>query len=189
MKKKGFTLIELIISVTIFSIVIVSVYGVFYMGLKTWRRAQGEKSLQEIRMAFLKMEKELKNTFFFSDTKFKGTSKDMSFPLVVSDKVYTITYSVNENEDSGLSQILRTKDEEEKEISPPMKSIKFQYAAMAEDIEWKDNWNEDDLPSGIRISLEDEETCPVPFADRAKSKRHGVYSKTIFLKQPDFKIQ
>ncbi len=172
MKKRAVTLIELMISVAIFSIVIVSVYGVFYMGMKTWRRAQGEKSLQEIRLAFLKMEKELKNTFFFSDVKFKGTSKDMSFPLVISDKVYAITYSVNEDETNGSNQILRIKDEEEKEISPLMKSIRFQYAAMSEDIEWKDYWSEDDLPYGVRISLEDEE----------------IYNKTIFLKQPDFNL-
>ena len=173
MKQRGFTFIELIISVTIFSIVIVSVYGVFYMGIKSWKRAQGEKSLQEIRLAFLKMEKELKNTFFFSDDKFKGTSKNMSFPLVISDEVYTIIYSVNEDENSGLSQILRTKGEEEKEITPSMKSIKFEYAAISGDIEWKDSWNEDTLPYGVRISLEDEE----------------IYNKVIFLKQPDFKIQ
>ena len=173
MKRNGFTFIELIISVTIFSIVIVAVYGVFYMGIRSWKRAQGEKSLQEIRLVFLKMEKELKNTFFFSDAKFKGTSKNMSFPLVISDEVYTITYSVNEDEYSGSSRILRTKGEEEKEILPPMKSIRFQYAAISGDIEWKDSWNEDSLPFGVRISLEDEE----------------IYSKTIFLKQPDFRIQ
>ncbi|MBU1146997.1 MAG: prepilin-type N-terminal cleavage/methylation domain-containing protein [Candidatus Omnitrophica bacterium] len=173
MKQRGFTFIELIISVTIFSIVIVAVYGVFYMGIRSWKRAQGEKSLQEIRLVFLKMEKELKNTFFFSDVKFKGTSKDMTFPLVISDKVYAITYSVNEDEDDGLSWILRKQGEEEKEISPLMRSIKFQYAGMSKEIEWKDSWDEGSLPAGVRISLEDGE----------------IYSKTIFLKQPDFKIQ
>ncbi|MFC1621180.1 type II secretion system protein J [Candidatus Omnitrophota bacterium] len=168
----GFTFIELIISVTIFSIVIVTVYSVFYMGIKSWKRAQGEKSLQEIRLTFLKIEKELKNTFFFSDAKFKGTSKNISFPLVISDKVYMITYSVNEDEVSGLNQILRKQGEEEKEISPLMKSIKFQYTAMSRDIEWNDSWNKDSLPYGVRISLEDED----------------IYNKVIFLKQPDFRI-
>ena len=187
MKRTGLTFIELIISITIFTIVIVAVYGVFYMGMKTWRRGQEQESLQEIRLALLKMEKEMKKAFFFSDIRFKGTSDKITFPLVIhgelQDELYTVTYSVSEDQDSRLKRILRNeKDmagkEKSRKITPLMKSIKFEYRYGSigpfEDFEWLQSWDgekEDNLPSGVRISLETEQE---------------IFNKVVFLKPEGF---
>ena len=192
MKRIGFTLIELIISITIFTIVIVTVYSVFYMGVKTWHRGQEKSSLQKVRLTFLKIEKELNDTFFFSDRPFKGTSTEMEFPLSISipdedrEVICIITYSVVEDEHSGLSELIRKEklyikdtekgEEKSKKLLSSKRSIKFEYAQESSDssqnFEWQESWEEDKLPSAVRISLETKD-------------RNDIYNKVVFFKQRD----
>jgi len=195
MKRSGFTFIEIIVSITIFTVIIVSVYSVFYMGVKTWRRNHQERSLQKIRMAFLKIEKELKRTFFFSTVPFKGTPKAILFPLSISDldsdteKLYVITYAIDRDEYVGLEGLTRKEEvfsedprdfkKKKKNLLPLMKEIRFEYARISGDssktFTWQDEWDsavEDSLPSGVRISLE---------VDTPQE----VYNKVVLLEQGD----
>jgi len=187
MKRNAFTFIEVIISILIFTIVAVTVYSTFNMGIKTWRRGQDKKSLQKIRLALLKMEKEIKDTFFFSKAPFKGFSEEMVFPLIVSsgdrDDIYIVAYSVGIDEGTGLSELARKQkpfseeieDEEWKiKIFPFLtKEIKFEYAYGSDDSlgsQWQESWNSEKqqgLPSGVRVSLEMDE-------------EEEVYSKIIW---------
>lgn len=186
MRRNGFTFLETIISITIFTVVIVAVYSAFNMGIKTWRRSKEQESLQKTRLAFLKMEKDIKNTFYFSKIKFTGGPEKIEFPLTVSGgpdnkgQVYKITYDVNTDEESGFSGLTRiqkihSEDNEEvpkeRELLSSMKSIGFEYAYESEDsFTWQNNWTSEKLPSGVRISVEAEDT-------------EEIYSKVIFLQQ------
>lgn len=191
MKRAGFTLIELIVSITIFTIVMVTVYGVFCMGIKTWRRGQERSPLQKVRLAFLRMEKELKNTFFFSNRLFKGTSTEVEFPLTVpisdedKDAIYIVTYSVIEDEYSGFRELIRKEKvysvnmEEEiggriRKLLTSIRSLRFEYAHESSDpsqnFEWQGDWEEDKLPSGVRISL-------------SVNDSDEIYNKIIFLQR------
>ena len=197
MKRSGFTFIEIIVSITIFTVIIVSVYGVFYMGIKTWRRNHQERSLQKIRMTFLKIEKELKKTFFFSMVPFKGTSKAILFPLSVSDldsdteKLYVVTYTIDRDDYAGLEGLERKElvfsedpgdfEEKKKNLLPLMKEIRFEYARISGDLSktfaWQDEWDsaveKNSLPSGVKISLK---------VDTPQE----VYNKVVLLEQGDF---
>jgi len=190
MKRSGFTFVEVMISITIFTIIIVTVYSAFNMGMKIWRRTQTDKSLQRIRLAFLKIDKELRNTFFFSGIPFNGSSTEIEFPLSVSDgdkeNIYKITYSVDVDEVLEPKALTRKEElypedigehSKEKILLSSLKSVKFEYtyepSDPSQDFEWQDSWNENGLPSGIRLSLE----------------AHGsneIYNKLIFLQQGEF---
>jgi len=197
MKRNGFTFIEVVISITIFTIIIVAVYSVFYMGLRTWRKGQEEKSLQKVRLAFLKIEKELKKTFFFSKVPFKGTREGMIFPLSLPEedieKIYVVTYSIDKDKDTDFKQLIRKEkiftedfhsvEEKEKSLLPLMKDIKFEYAYLVQNpiktLEWQNMWDgeeKDNIPSGVRISLEREDSAE-------------VYSKLILLQHEDFSVE
>ena len=191
MRKRGFTFIELIIAVAIFSVISLVVYSAFYMGIKAWRRSQGERDVQEIRLGLLKIEKELKRTFFFSQAPFNGSSSEIVFPLTFSDidkdRMHIISYDVKKDGDAGLSMLVRKEkifseelDQSEgssKEIFDSMNSIKFEYAykpgLSSDGFEWRDYWDgegQGGLPSGVRISLE-------------LGKPKEIYTKVIFLEQ------
>lgn len=189
MRHKGFTLIELIVGITIFTVVIVALYSAFTLGIKTWRRSQDGGPLQKLRLTFLKVEKELKNTFFFSRIPFNGTEREMVFPLSISDGdrdiICVVTYCVDVNAKTGLKELKRKErvfsegpepaTEKIKRLLPSLKEAVFEYAYAvgdsSKDIEWQRSWDGQEkgaLPSGIRISL----------------KRDGseeIYSKVVFL--------
>lgn len=69
----GFTLIETLIAVTIFSIVAVVLYSIFRSGVISWRRIDKElESQQDIRYALDRLTADLKNMVLISNLPFKG---------------------------------------------------------------------------------------------------------------------
>jgi prepilin-type N-terminal cleavage/methylation domain-containing protein len=199
MKRSAFTLIELIITITIFTVIIAAVYSAFYIGIKTWRRSDAGGDVQKVRLGLLKIQKELKDSFFFSKILFKGTAEEITFPLSISDedakKIYVITYRVSQDEQTGLKQLIRRQkifsdnanmeevEEKTKTLLPFMKSIRFEYAYKpndaSKDFEWENIWEgekQNKLPSGVRISLQ-------------ASDSDEIYSKVIFLQQGELGVK
>ncbi|MBU1006613.1 MAG: prepilin-type N-terminal cleavage/methylation domain-containing protein [Candidatus Omnitrophica bacterium] len=197
MKRNGFTFIEIIISITIFSVVIVAVYGACYTGIRMWHKNPEERPVRDIRLAFLKLEKDLKSSFFFSKAPFKGEPKEMSFPLSLYDsgsdieKLRVIAYRVDKDESSGMEYLtkrkiifseytddLRDLGEEPKVLLSSAKDITFEYLRRPDDLyevsTWQGSWDEDHFPEGVRISLKPDTGSE-------------VYNKVIFLKQGTLK--
>ncbi len=66
-KKKGFTFIELIIAVTIFSIIAVSIYSVFRAGVRLWYRTNPLiEANQSVRFFFNTISSDLKNSVSYN---------------------------------------------------------------------------------------------------------------------------
>jgi len=172
LKRDSFTLIELIVSVAILSVIVVSIYSVFSLGVRTWRRGNENTSLQKIRLGLLKMENELKRSFFFSKVPFRGTSSEIIFPLAIkveeAERVYIVTYYIDDDKATGFKNLMRRemvfsdglKDEEvlEKKLFSAA-SIQFGYpfksGDISDSIEWQDSWGEPQgkMPSGVRITF------------------------------------
>lgn len=190
MKRKGFTLIELVIAILILAVVAVSVYGSFSAGVKAWRRGGEDRELQKIRIALLKIQKELRSSFFFSKAPFKGASSEITFPLAASgkdkDEIYVIDYYVTEDRHAGLKVLMKRKAlfaENRFSEERPMEefifsadSIDFEYAYGLKDgsrgIEWKDAWPEsqEKLPLAVKINFK-------------LGADEDIYHKTIFISQ------
>ena len=190
MKRNGFTLIELVIATVILAVVIVSISGAFNIGIKAWRKGSEGQGLQKVRIAFLKIQKELKSSFSFSKAPFRGSASEIIFPLSIpeesTEKIYIITYRMDENKDTGLKALVRGKrpftetpqegGEAVKEPVFPIKSIAFKYAYKLEDgtngFEWQDSWPETqkNIPSAVKISFQ-------------LDNGDEIYNKTIFIPQ------
>lgn len=190
MKHRGFTLIELIVSVTILSIIVSSIYSVFYMGIKTWRRQNEGGYFQKTRLKLLRLQKQLKSSFYFSKVPFRGTSSEIVFPLILSkgdiDTVHIITYRIMDDEAKPeFKKLVKEEkvfgedlldEEEKKEDIFSAKTIKFEYPykeiGSSEKLEWQDFWNESQnkIPSGVKISFNIE-------------GKDEVYNKLIIIPQ------
>lgn len=193
MKRAGLTFIELIVGIAILSVIMLAVYSIFNIGLKVWHRNQAERSLKDVRLAFLKIERELKKTFFFSAIPFKGAEKEFTFPLSVHEgdeqKLYSISYVIKKDPASGLSDLVRAErffsgDSGEiaggiktRKALSQLRSARFQYAYRAsgntKGYEWVSFWDgegQSKVPSGVRISIE----------IQGKAE---VYNKVIFLQR------
>lgn len=76
----AFTLIELLIAVSIFATISVVLYSCFRGGIISWRRVDSEGAFQqEIRHAMDMMSEDFKNMLFLSNLPFQGTAQETAF--------------------------------------------------------------------------------------------------------------
>jgi len=190
MTRRAFTLIELIVATLIMTIVVVSIYSTFSLGIKAWRKGSEGRSLQKVRISLLKLQKELKNTFLFSMIRFKGVSSEMVFPIVVSeedkDSTYTVSYYIAEDMNTGVKSLIKkkmlftdkeyTETEETGEFIFSAYSMDFEYAYELKDdsegFEWRGIWEESQktIPCAVRINF-------------SLDAGGELYHKTIFIPQ------
>lgn len=175
MKRKGFTFIELLVSISIFSIIIVSLYSAFRVGLSAYRKGEQIASLnQKIRLCLDSMALDLRNSYKFSDTEsgFKAENNKVSFYCLKKKRVSAKSGSFQicrVEYSKGESQLLRGTFTSKLAFSDQAQTkaeilldnvvnviIEFPYKEEdKQKIVWKDYWLEKDaLPLGIKINLE-----------------------------------
>ncbi len=189
MRKNGFTFIELIVSISILAIIIASIYSAFNTGLRIYKKSSTGQDLQKIRTALLKIDKELKGTFFFSKIPFKGAASEVIFSLVIVkqniENTYIVSYYAEKDKNRDSYKLIRKEklftdnpQDEKEEIKDIFSavSIRFEYAYKSNDpsknYEWQEAWGEEQkaLPLAVRISFKIDDTGE-------------IYSKVIFLMQ------
>ena len=80
-KVKGFTLVELLVALCIFSIMTAAVVSVLSSGLKVYKRIKSFSGTQtDALIALEKLERDLNNTFIITGIDFSGSAENVSFP-------------------------------------------------------------------------------------------------------------
>ena len=179
-KKSAFTFIELLIAVTIFCIIAVSVYSVFNAGIRVWLRTNPiVEGNQAMRILFNTVSLDLKNTVAYTniETNFKGESKRISFITLIEvagekiplhSELARVVYCFDKDTKT-IKRLVATKDEGLDETKA--KGQEFLRDAKEEDLgfeycykeaypgaefayKWKDAWQDEaKIPRGIRIKL------------------------------------
>lgn len=190
MTRRAFTLIELIIATVMLAMIVVSIYSAFSVGIKAWRRGSEDRDLQKIRIGLLRMQKELRSSFFFSEAPFKGTSSEITFPLVVSeenkDNIYVVNYYIVEDRNTGYEALMKRKtlfmdnqilgEKDVDEVIFLANSIDFEYAYELKDglkgFKWRPAWGEPQkkIPSAVKINF-------------SPGANESIYHKMIFIPQ------
>lgn len=162
-KGRGFTFIEVLLVVTIFSILSLAIYSTFASGLRLWDRIQGEALTQ--RKALLSMEKlsaDLRQSPDFSKIGFQGTDKEITFPVLSGNDIHKVIYILENN--TLLQKLENFKDIVEKReetktriLLPDIEDLKFSFAFQEQgklEYTWKDDWNkEEGIPKIVKIEL------------------------------------
>ncbi len=172
LKKRGLTLIEVLITSAILSLVGVAIYSVFTNGLAIWKRARiikEEKS--SIVLGLAKMTQDLKNALNFSQIPFAGNSNSISFGAMVTGgdnreaEVGQVSYTVDLSKDElyktekTYSQFLEKKQGRKEVIAGGVKEIRFSFCYLdnaSGSYRWKDDWKkeeQDSLPWAVQLNL------------------------------------
>ena len=168
--KHGLTLIELLLAVTIFSIVASIIYSSFRLGIVSWRRTEANLSrYQKIRHALNLFTEDLTNAFMYEAIPFKGEGKSIEFAGFIKDidtkqrTIGRICYNFSTGETAGASgslirqqqeywQIQTEEDEEAEQVSVAGEellsdvmdfNINYCYAVLEEETEqlqWSPEW-------------------------------------------------
>jgi type II secretion system protein J len=189
--RAGFTLLELLVSISIFSIISLAVYSTFAGGIGAWRTAQEfSTTYQTARLLLDDMARELKNAVSITDAEFVGGQKKLSF-LTVRQSPYStgqpdnhqitrVTYELQKDQDSSGDALFRLESpdlEESKEgqeetllMVGSVTKFALQYTyknGKGEVLPWKDSWNlGDKIPLGVKMTLKIGETS---------------FTKTVFI--------
>ena len=171
---KGFSLLELIIAISLFAIVAVTVFSIFNSGIASYKKIDESLFiLQNSRIILDRISQDLKNSFLFSQdlSGFIGGPNEVSFFCLIEEykenqlkKRYAhIYYSFNE--DKIMRLCLKDKDalkdkKELKSLEEPLaediKDLTFNYSYFSDqkDVSWQDSWLEKEkAPLGVKINL------------------------------------
>lgn len=183
-RSQGFTLMEMLLAITLFVLVMSSSYGIFTMGIQIWKRMKGDPAIE--RQAVLAMERmgsDIRSTLKISQRtdiklgdegpEFEGDSTGFSLPAIVTfpaDKgeLPTQTGQVSYEWKSGekiLCRALKGASHIYEKQDPPCKTVAekvvraqfryWMYDGIGEGFSWYDSWDvKEGLPQAIQATLE-----------------------------------
>ncbi|MFH1246136.1 MAG: type II secretion system protein GspJ [Candidatus Omnitrophota bacterium] len=191
---KGLTFIELVLAVSIFSVVAVVLYSVLNTGILAWRSAEVSGGMyQELRYALDILSRDLRNAVVYSDKEdfvnFSGKSSEISFYSLqdtydaasAHTELRKIAYNLDETKhilqrlsQSFADSVQKTSMSEPEEIAGKIDHINFYYCyedkGNVPDYKWESTWNKQQaLPRGVKIEL------------GLVTKDAAVFNKYIFI--------
>jgi hypothetical protein len=187
--------VELLIAVALFSVVSVSVYFHLQTGVLLYTRAGRDlSSINDYRLCFEKIEKELHNIVPFDEVEFKGEQDTLEFPAYVEvfkkgercDDLYKVTYIFKNKSFFRILRPLKQKafdaDNEEKAVMiSNVEGGAFEYAYVAPNgtVVWKNSWTPEVtepasmvVPYGVRLSF-----TPVAAESRSSAGREPTAAR------------
>ncbi|MEW6068962.1 MAG: prepilin-type N-terminal cleavage/methylation domain-containing protein [Nitrospirota bacterium] len=164
----GFTLMEILIAMTILSMITLIIGLSFNLGIKAWDKGEADiENLQRMRFYSERISQQIKSAYPYQidvDGKkkiaFKGESESLWFVTASDTGVKWISYSLK-GDDLLFAQgtlpdkkVLEKIQEEGEIIDAEISQLKFEYYST-EDKEWKDSWDfNTELPYAVKMRVD-----------------------------------
>ncbi len=169
---KGFTLIECLLALTLFSVLITSVYAVFRSGVRAERSS--EAVTEEARRVWWVMDdlsREIRNMVTRPDDHFEGEESRLTFLTVLPScgdgfepvpGLYRVAYGIEKDEVGDVTTLVRTSLElasgksDTAEVRSTIKDVVFSYRKNDGEGEssWESAWEDaGGVPSEVKIEI------------------------------------
>ncbi len=205
MRRKGFTLMELLIALSIFAVIAICLYSVFSGGIRVYRKQEKVfKYSHNVNLALDKMAGELRNAINYSmppppavspeearKLKFTGDDKSLSFITAKGADIIKVDYFFVSTQDrKGVlkKKISYQKEGFNEEKHPEMllieglDNISFEYAYKGADKdappEWQKEWGKEAVEQKSKIPVG--VRIILEFKD-PEEKKAEILKKTIFI--------
>jgi len=182
-KPGAFTLVELLIAVSLFSVASIAIYSTFSSGASVLRRVKNIDFIQQkILLKTERFSRELRELTACRKQLFLGTKTKISFPGNSDYVPCRITYYFDNSSlclmraADKLSQIITPEGKVDAQLkSKPavflskIKEVKFTYLnldSVKNEYNWKDEWPQDYLPAAVKLTI---------------TSQTQEYASTIFL--------
>lgn len=203
--RRGFTLMELLVALSIFAVIAICLYSVFSGGVGVWRKQEKIfKYSHSIELALDKMAKELRNAIDYSQPplhpdspeegkklKFEGDEKNLSFMTVHDNNIMKISYFfVSSPDRKGVlkKKISYQKEGFDEEKHPEsvfiegLDKLYFEYAYQGTDKEeppeWQKEWGDEAVKEGPKKPVGVRVTLEFKEPDQEKQE---ILRKTVFI--------
>ena len=167
----GFTLLELIIAITILPLIILIIGNGFRLGMNAWEKGENETVwTQRFRVLSGVLSQQIKSAYPYSmeidDERvilFEGTSDSIMFVTTLTDSGYGgfkwVRYVHKDGtlfHKEGLlpdKKLMEKTSEDEEVVDTDIKEMTFAYLSL-EDKEWLDSWEYGEkLPGAVRVKM------------------------------------
>jgi hypothetical protein len=167
--RESFTFIELIIVVSILSLVSLTIYSTLANGTKIWQTVNRVLPEEDLQIFLDKFAHDIANTLKFGSIRFLGEPDRLEFACVVyspslnNKTVGKIIYGYDQGKnilykwELDYSQVYDGQEGLPEQALKNIKSLKFQFFFYNEDKKeylWADEWVKEKLPLAVRVELE-----------------------------------
>ena len=197
----GFTLVEVLVALTILSMVLSIIFAAMSLGIRSWEKGSSiEETAQDLRALSMRLSNEIGSMYpyiiYINGAKtyvFQGererlgfvTTNENSMPDLPRGGTKWVNYFLDR--DKGLvarekilpdSSVMEDKDGRLTEVEPSIEDLRFQYL---ESSIWNDSWDANEkkgFPEAIKVNLTFDEGEPVsivvPIAHSYKEKEERL---------------
>ncbi len=187
--QSGFTLLELIVSMTILSLVTVLIGSGFRLALDSWEKGETETEwTQRLRVLSMLLTQQLKSAYPYKVDDgnekvvlFEGESDSMLFVTSLADLNYggfkwvrysykneTLLYNEGLLPDKELDDVIKKNEEV---IDENLEELMFEYYSR-ESSEWMESWSQgEELPGAVRIKISNFQPFSIYIPIYRKDKR------------------
>jgi prepilin-type N-terminal cleavage/methylation domain-containing protein len=161
-KRSGFTFVELLIAMLIFSLVSISIYLSFNAGILAWQKGEGSyRTRQGARYLLGTVSRELRNAVNSQVIIFSGRADSLLF-CKAANGVFRVTYKLDAGGKTVYKVLQTYRDVAaggagiSSRLASAISGIKFQYSYKKDGkLVWEDSWPEDNkaVPFGVKVFL------------------------------------
>lgn len=169
-KIRSFSLVELLISLSIFAVVSVAIYSTFSSGTQVLRKVKNiDLTQQAMLLKEERFARELRQSVILRKPLFLGAKEKLVFGGIVDDKPGRVTYFFDKSSQAllrafdNLGDIITSEGKVDPELkSKPsvflskVKEIKFSYfyLDLAKNVySWAEEWKESFLPLAVKLEI------------------------------------
>jgi prepilin-type N-terminal cleavage/methylation domain-containing protein len=167
---KGFSLVELLIAVAIFSVVSIAIYATFSSGAAVLRRVRNtDLTEQKILLRIERLSRELREQPACRKPLFQGEKTKISFCANIDNLPYRLTYyfdnktNVFKRQSDRLSKIIEAESSADPQLRSSeaiflsnVKEVNFSYLYLnltKNEYLWTDQWQNDYLPLAVKFII------------------------------------
>ena len=163
------TLIELLITMTIMSVISTAIYASLNSGLNIWKRSNQPLAHEDLDIFFDRFGRDLRNCARFTGLPFTGTQERVEFPTILAsprfggDVVGRVSYAYDRQAKTLLrvqqdfSQVHSGEESSKIQPIPDLGLVKFRYYVydqQSKEYSWREDFLEGDFPLAVRVELE-----------------------------------
>ncbi|MBI4706488.1 MAG: prepilin-type N-terminal cleavage/methylation domain-containing protein [Candidatus Omnitrophica bacterium] len=207
----GFTLIEVLISTTIFAVVLVVIYSAFQTGVLSYNKIDSASGVYNpVRVIFNRIESDIKNTFVYNkdDSQFHGTEHGIYFFSIrdsfdkdsnINTNLALIKYELNADKLKrsclvGIDVLDDNSTHQAQDLLDNLEEFLIEYASRTNDpdnpYQWQKSWPREgddnqkkNLPLAVRVTMVLKGTEEKP----GEQERRISFTKVIELAQSNLK--
>ena len=171
-KTRSFTLVEMLIVLSMVSLIGIAIYGTLSNGVRIYKRLSQAEGQEGIAVFLDRFAYELRNTFPDNAIIFQGEERLLSFATRVAtagsslpqeNTIGQVSYSYNKKDKQlekitrNYSQLYKDRRTIEKELLSGINSFKFcyySYDQSRQEYIWQERWHQTGIPLAVRIELE-----------------------------------